>query len=156
MQAKTFFKSIEKDKLVEMIEEATNKMFNINKVIEQKQPTEKAQAILEVINNGDFGCKKPSVIKLIQVVTGEDLESFVNQKQQDYDAVFLAAFKIKRSCNWQEGESGIITDADNDESVSSEDGFSEEYSLPDDFTCMVCPTHAEIVKLINQLKKDCK
>ncbi len=97
-------RTFEKEQLINAAKKATAKMFADydNKSVKEEEPVmEKVKGIVDIIVKSDFGCKRESVIKLCEALTGEKLMEYYNKINShtsgfDFEFEMLACFIMKK------------------------------------------------------------
>jgi len=122
--------------------------------------TERSKQLLNIILvDCEFGDQEENVIKLVQAITGEDLESFVPDRSERKDYISLIDFAVFKTNTdseigdgWDLNSFGIIESANSDYGVRIVDGEIDDDEIELPYTReMSCPSLAEIIAFIDKL-----
>jgi hypothetical protein len=106
-----FIELLSKEEFIKKISEATEKMFDIK---DTQKMSNKAKTLLSIIEQSDFGCKKESVIKLVEAITGESIMPFYKSSS---NLVLFACVVFTRDCSFDKGDICIIISLKNQELI---------------------------------------
>ena len=78
-------KLIPREAFTTQVKKATKEMFPevVEKSVVEDGPTDKAILLASIIKNGDFGCKKSSIIQICEALSGEKIKPLFEKAQQE-------------------------------------------------------------------------